>query len=203
MNDNRQPALPGGRDMSAENPRGNVARGLVIMLIEPGFADADAFRVARQREQAILRHFGFFMRMMRMCPNRAKDFLIGFGEQADRTKSFRAGRNGDHPLEPGGAGAFDHGIALGGEIRKIEMAMTVDQHARPLGSKPSSASMYRGKTGSGGGKSVPATRPCAISALANFRAFAGPLQTPRSFSIEAGKNGCAMIATMRTTSAVT
>ncbi len=47
---------------------------------------------------------------------------------------------GDHPLKPGGAGAFDHGIALGGEIRKIEVAMTVDQHARPRGSK-SSASM--------------------------------------------------------------
>src|SRR5580704_1778347 len=203
MNDNRQPALPGGRDMSAENPRGDVARGLVIMIIEPGFANSDAFRVARQREQAILRHFGFFMRVMRMCSNCAKDVLIGFGEQADRTKSFRASRNGDHPLEAGSAGAFDHGIALGGEIRKIEVAMTVDQHARPLGSKSSSASMYRGKTGSGGGKSVPATRPCAISALANFRAFAGTLKRPRSFSIEPGMNGCVVIATIRKTSAVT
>src|SRR5580704_4093232 len=175
MNGNRQPALPGGRDMRAENSRGDVARGYVVMIIESGFADAHAFRVARQRDQAILRHVGFFMRVMRMCPHRAKDVLVGFGDAADRTKSFRAGRNGDHPLEAGGAGAFDHGIALGGEIRKIEVAMTVDQHARPLGSKSSSASMYRGKTGSGGGKSVPATRPCAISALANFRAFAGTL----------------------------
>src|ERR1700730_3898265 len=203
MNDNRQPALPSGRDMSAENPRGDVAGRLIVTIIEPGFANADAFRVARQREQAILRHFGFFMRVMRMCSNRAKDVLIGFGEQADRTKSFRAGRNGDHPLEAGSAGAFDHGIALGGDIRKVGVALTVGQHASPLGSKSSSASMYRGKTGSGGGKSVPATRPCAISALANFRAFAGTPKRPRSFSIEAGKNGCAMIATMRTTSAVT
>src|ERR1700730_2523441 len=141
MNDNRQPALPGGRDMGAEYPRGDVARGLIVMIIEPGFANADAFRVARQPEQAILRHVGFFMRVMRMCPNRAKDVLIGFGDEADRTKSFRAGRNGDYPLEAGGAGAFDHRIALGGEIRKIEVAMTVDQHARPLGSKSSSTSI--------------------------------------------------------------
>ena len=141
MNDKRQPALPGGRDMGAENPRGNVARGLIIMIIEPGFADADAFRVARQLDQAILRHFGFFMGVMRMCADRAKDFLIGFSDDGDRTKSLRAGRNSDHPLEVGGAGAFDHGITLGGEIRKIEVAMTVDQHARPLGSKSSSVSM--------------------------------------------------------------
>src|SRR6202047_5674988 len=143
MNDNRKPALPGGRDIGAENPLSKRAWGFVVMIIEPGFANADAFWVARQRDQAILRHFGFFMRMMRMRADRAKDVLVGFGEQADRTKSFRAGRNGDHPLKPGGAGAFDHGIALGGEIRKIEVAMTVDQHARPLASKSSSASMYR------------------------------------------------------------
>src|SRR3984893_6273952 len=128
MNDKRQPARASGGDMGAENPRGNGAWVFVVMIIEPGFANADAFRVPRQLDQAILRHFGFFMRVMRMRPNCAKDVLVGFGDEADRTKSFSAGRNGDHPLKPGGAGAFDHGIAFGAEIRKIEVAMTVNQH---------------------------------------------------------------------------
>src|ERR1700720_3116894 len=134
------------------------------------------------------------MRTMRMRADRAKDVVVVVRDQTDLSKCVRTGRNRDYPLKPGGAVAFDHGIAVGGEIPKIEVAMTVDQHARPLASKSSSASMYRGKTGVGVGKNVPATRPCAISALANFRAFAGTLNRPRSFSIEAGMNGCVMIA---------
>src|SRR5450631_3509777 len=73
MDDDRQAALPGSRDMGAENPLGDVTRGLVVMIVEPGFANAYAFRVPRQRDEAILRYFGFFMCVMRMCPDRAKD----------------------------------------------------------------------------------------------------------------------------------
>ena len=81
-----------------------------------------------QLNQTVLGDLGFFMRVMRMRPNRAKHVVIGLSEPADRTKSFRACRNGDHPPKPSGAGAFDHGIALGAEIREIEVAMTINQH---------------------------------------------------------------------------
>ena len=69
MDDERQSALPRGRDMGAKDPCSDVTRGAIVVIIEPGFADADAFRVVRERDQAILRHcFGLFMRVMRMCP---------------------------------------------------------------------------------------------------------------------------------------
>src|ERR1700731_1499129 len=105
MNDDGQPAVPGGGDMGAENSRGNVTRCLVVMIIESGFANAYAFRVPGQLNQTVLGDLGFFMQVMRMRPNRAKHVVIGLSEPADRTKSFRACRNGDHPPKPSGAGA--------------------------------------------------------------------------------------------------
>jgi hypothetical protein len=132
VNDDWETGLPGGRNMGAENPCANVTRRLVIMIIEPGFANTDAFRVTRQGYETIQGYFGFFMRVMGMRPNRAKDVFISLSETADRVKGIRSGRNGDHPPNPGGAGAFDHGISLGGEIWEIEVAMTVNEHAGPL-----------------------------------------------------------------------
>src|SRR5450759_4382274 len=87
MNDDWEPAFTGCRDMGAENPCGNVTRGFVVMIIEPGFANANAFWVAGQRNQTVFRGLGFFMRVMRMRPNRAKHVFIGLGEPADRAKS--------------------------------------------------------------------------------------------------------------------
>ena len=47
MDDDGQPALPGGRDMGAENPRGDITRWLVVMIVQPGLANTDAFRMRR------------------------------------------------------------------------------------------------------------------------------------------------------------
>src|SRR5208283_2406810 len=72
------------------------------------------------------------MRVMWMRPNRAKNVFIGLSDPADRIKRLRVCRNGDHPPNPSGAGAFDHGITLGGEISEVEVAVTVNQHGGPL-----------------------------------------------------------------------
>ena len=76
----------------------------------------------------LLGGFGVFVGVMGMGSHREIDIFIGFREPADHWKSINPGRNRNHPLKPGGAGALDYRVALGLEIGKIKMAMTVDQH---------------------------------------------------------------------------
>ncbi len=47
----RQPRRPRCRDMGPEDGRRDLARDLVVMVIEPRFADADAFGMSRQGDE--------------------------------------------------------------------------------------------------------------------------------------------------------
>ncbi len=49
MDDQRQAALPRRRDMGAEDLLLDAVRAVVVVKIEPGFANADDTRMGRQR----------------------------------------------------------------------------------------------------------------------------------------------------------
>jgi hypothetical protein len=68
------------------------------------------------------------MDMVWMNAHRAENVGIGVRYRADLAEPLNPGGYRDHPTDPCGAGAIHNGVALGGEIRKIEMAMRVDQH---------------------------------------------------------------------------
>jgi hypothetical protein len=69
---------------------------------------------------------------MGMNPDRAVDVGGVFGHGAHAVKAPHAGTNGQEMTYAFRARAVEHGIQLGGEIRKIEMAMAVDKHEASL-----------------------------------------------------------------------
>src|SRR5579871_3344880 len=115
-----------GGDMGAEHPLLDVARTEIVVVIEPGLADADHLRLGRQRRQALGRQFGMIGRLMRMGPDRAPNIGIAFGDRANPLKCVEPGRDRQHCADAGGAGAGDDRVALLVEIGKIEVAVAVD-----------------------------------------------------------------------------
>ena len=105
-----------------------LARRVVVVVIEAGFADRHDFGMPRGRDQIGRGYVELFMGVMRMRADRAEHVgkALGDGEQFRLALHSRGNR--DHALDPGGAGARDHGVKLRGKIGKIEMAMAVDEH---------------------------------------------------------------------------
>ena len=124
----RQTGAAGGLDMGAKNSCGGVARRAVVMIIETRLADADAFWMGCERNQTIEISFRRLTDVLGMFANRAEHLGISLRQRGDLAKFLDPGRNRDHAPDAGRARTLDDGIALRGEIGKVEMAVTVDQH---------------------------------------------------------------------------
>ncbi len=133
MDDERQAGLARRRDMRAKAALLRLARRVVVVVIEAGFAERHDFRVPRQRDEIGRRHVELFMGVMRMRADRAKHVGKALGDREQVRLALDPRRNRHHALDAGGAGARHHGIELGGEIGKIEMAMAVDEHVLVFG----------------------------------------------------------------------
>src|SRR6185437_4855317 len=70
----------------------------------------------------------FLIGLIRMGPDRAIDIGKSPGDFQERAEPPHPGRDRDHAPDPGGGGAADQGVEIVGKIRKIEMAVAVDQH---------------------------------------------------------------------------
>ena len=57
--------------------------------------------------------------------------VVGIGDRRIVGEMIDAGRDGDHAADARRLRARDDGVALGGEFRKVEMAVCVDQHEIP------------------------------------------------------------------------
>ena len=98
------------------------------MVVEPNFAKRDDVRMPRAGDQVGRRNVQFLVRIMRVCADRAIDIGKALGDRQHAGMAVDARRDRDHARNAGSASARDHGIDLRGKIRKIEMAMAVDQH---------------------------------------------------------------------------
>ena len=127
----RQPRRPRRRDMGPEDGLRDLARDLVVVVVEPRFADADAFRVTREGHEPFHRDIGFLCSLMGMSPDREEHVGVAFGDGRDVIVARHAGRNRDDPADPRCSGSRHHGIDLGSKLRKIEMAVAVGQHQPP------------------------------------------------------------------------
>ena len=127
------PVSPRRGDMRAKAALLRLARRVVVVVIEAGFAQRHDFRVPRQRDEIGRRHVEFFMGVMRVRADRAKHVrkALGDGEQVRLALDARGNRH--HALDAGGTGARHDGVELGGEIGKIEMAVAVDEHVFVFG----------------------------------------------------------------------
>jgi hypothetical protein len=99
------------------------------VVIEPGLADRDHFRVPRARDQVRRRHVRFRLRIMRMGADGTENVGKTLGNRQHFRVTGNARRDRNQARNAGIARASDYGIELVGKIGKIEMAMAVDQHS--------------------------------------------------------------------------
>jgi len=84
--------------------------------------------MGRQSDKVLAGHIEFFRRIVRMGADGAIDFFESLSDSKDLVKSLHARRDGHHAADAGGQGAGDDGRPLLGEVRKVEMAVAVDEH---------------------------------------------------------------------------
>src|SRR5690348_1690755 len=96
---------------------------------------------------------------------------MSLGNRAHRRELVEPRAYRQHRIDAGGVGAFNDGLALGGEIWKIEMAVAVHQHVPSPHPDAASLSTKRGKIPCGAGTFRPGGRDCCKSE--KLRASAG------------------------------
>ena len=123
-----QVELAGKRDLSAKDPPRDVARRVVVVIVEARLADADAFGMVGECAHGgeILRPLP--RRLMRMGADGEEHVVVPLRDRghAGRLRDSRA--DGDHALDAGRARALDDRVEVVGEVGKIEVAMAVDDH---------------------------------------------------------------------------
>ena len=124
----RQAAQARRRDMGAKAALLRLARAVVVVIVQAGFADRDHFRMPRMGDEVVGGHVEFLVRVVRMGADRAVHIGKSLGDRQYAGKALHAGRDRDHARQSGGAAARHDRVKLAGEVRKIQMAVTVDQH---------------------------------------------------------------------------
>ena len=84
--------------------------------------------MAGQLRQPLGRDVELLMRLMRMRADREPDRREALGDGGVVGEACDLRRDRHHPADAGGLGPRDIGRKLLGEIRKVQMAMRVDQH---------------------------------------------------------------------------
>src|SRR3569832_2351171 len=192
-----QPGLTRGGNVPPKTRRLRN-RSALIMIIQTDLADRDAARMLRQPNQVLGLNMKLFVRVMRMRSNRAPDLAVLFGDRADLVEPLDPVRDRHHAVDTIGVRPCQDTGAIRHKLRKVEMAVAVDQHVQPA----LACSNFL-NTGSGAGSLVPAaTIKSGSSACCSRRWSAGTASRSSFLAADAGTNGCAAIAQRRTTSAV-
>ena len=132
MDDQRQAGFPCCRDMGSETGLLQVARAVVVEIIESGFADADHLRVLRPRYQVFDGHDRFFLGLVRVNADRTPDIVVCLGDRAYFIEPGHPCADGDHGADTGVAGALNGFVPIFVEDVEIKMAMAVDKHVARL-----------------------------------------------------------------------
>ena len=103
----------------------------LVVVVEPGLADGDAFGMGGEPHEVGGLDVQFLVRVMRMRADRAPD-LVGCASAIAVISVELLDPGGDrhHAGDAGRLGARQHAVAIGGERGEIEMAVAVDQHVR-------------------------------------------------------------------------
>ena len=132
MDDQRQSGRARRGDVIAEAALLRVARAVVVVIVEPGLPDRHHLGMTRARDQLVDRDVELLVGVVRMGADRAIDVGKALGDREQLGVALDPRRDGDDAGDAGCLRARDHGIELAGEVRKIEMAVAVDQVVRGL-----------------------------------------------------------------------
>ena len=115
--------------MWVRKPRSCASRGLiVVVIVEARFADRDDLRMPCVRDEIGCGDLQFLVGVVRMRADRAINVGKALGDRQHIGEPMHARRDRDHARNPGRSSAHDNVVKLVGKIRKIQMAMAVDQH---------------------------------------------------------------------------
>ena len=106
------------------------SRTVVVVEIQTRFADPDHLWMAGEADQCGGRRSRLALHMMRMDADRAPDRGVRLGERADAGEPGHARADRLHDADSCAGRTFEDGIEIWAEVRKIEVAMAVDQHPR-------------------------------------------------------------------------
>ena len=183
MDDQRQAGLARGRDMGAEALLLRVARAVVVVIVEPGFADRHHLGMARARDQVGGRDVELLVGVVRMGADRAADLGKPLGDRDELGVPLHPGRDRHHAADAGGLRRAPPRrrarSAKSGKSRWQWLSTSIVSSPRWLPARRSA-----GNTGAGAGSVTPgAMRRARRPARAKSRSSAG---TPsRSSSLPA------------------
>lgn len=130
MDDQRQIGFAGGGDVGAEAPLLRCARTVLVVVVEPGFAEPDNLRVLGHADQVLggdlLRLAG---RLVGMDADGAPaDVIETFRKRQHPIEARDVGADGQHHVDARFARPVNDAVEVVGKLGKIEMAVAVDQH---------------------------------------------------------------------------
>ena len=128
MDDQRQPGDARGGDVAAEPGRLRLARRVVIVVVEPGFADRHDLRVAGDADELVDRDVGLLGGVVRVGADRAIDLGVAVDDRLQAIEAPDPGRYADDRADARGPRPLDDRIAVRVELGEIEMAVAVDEH---------------------------------------------------------------------------
>jgi hypothetical protein len=117
VDDDGLAGLAGHLELRDEDAALGFPGGEVVVVIKADFARGEDFGVVQQFGEAAGCAFGG---LVRVDAGGGVDEVVAFGE-FDRADAENA-------PDPGGAGAFDDGIAVGVELFVVEVAVRIDKH---------------------------------------------------------------------------
>jgi hypothetical protein len=85
----------------------------------------------RQLDQFVGGNPVFFIGVMRMRANRTLDVRKVLCDRQQPAETPHSGRDGDDAPDPGGVRSRDDAVEIFGKVRKIEVAMAIDEHGSP------------------------------------------------------------------------
>ena len=128
VNHQRQSRRPRRRDMRAKTALLRFARPVFIEIIEPRLAQRHDLRMLGQLDQLAGGNAVFLICLMRMGADRAIDVGKPLGDGEQPAEPLDPRRDRDDTADPGRLGARNDGVEILGKIRKVEMAVAVDEH---------------------------------------------------------------------------
>ncbi len=128
MDDDGEMGLAGEAELAAKDGLLNVARRVVIEIIEADFAPGEDAGVLGEAGEFGEPFFGGEFGFVRMDADGGVDPVVFFGERNGDVEAIGGGAaaDGEDILDAGVAGASEHGVAVGVELGKFEMGVRID-----------------------------------------------------------------------------
>src|SRR5262249_49700753 len=104
-----------------------LPRAALVVVVEPGLSDGDHLGMAGAADQLVDGDVKLLVRVMRMRANGAIDIGKALGDGEHLCVSFDARGDGQDARDSGRPRTGDDGVELAGRVRKVEMAVAVDQ----------------------------------------------------------------------------